>query len=435
MGLIKHFFCLNSRGNPIVVRGFLTESSHAVVEAFFNRVVASPPPEPVFRLDGMNFAFIRQSQIYFVLASEDSMSPMILLELLSRLCNVFSDYASRCTEVVLQRNLSLVYEIVDEVLSFGCPQATDSWNLLHLVHNTIQLETTILEDINVLDILSPVHYDRPLAVSVSDRAKAANDVYVVHREIIELSLDRNNQALHGCITGQVTCKSYLQGLASVMLRFDPQMYFTTRSMQQTLELGYDDIVFAPFVQAHSFDADRSISFAPPQGLTTLLSYRTIRPIVPPFTITPEFENKQVKVIVVRVSVQSAFRAELSAQSFELRFQCPVETSNASCELPPSVQDKQKGEYDAKTRQVVWKVDKFPGLSEFSARFRFIFDNGIPGAAETLLGPVSVGFVLPEVLPSGASLKSLDVSTSGSSAPPKSWVKAESVATCYTFNLI
>jgi AP-4 complex subunit mu-1 len=361
------------------------------------------------------------------------MSPGILLELLSKLCSVIADYAGRCTEVVLQRNLGLIYEIVDEVLSFGCPQATDASNLLHLVHNTVAEKTSLLQDIDILDILTAVQYDRPLAAP--DRAKSANDVYVVLREHVELTLDRNNQPLRVCITGECSCKSFLQGLPSVMLQLDPQMCFGSRGMQQNLDLRYDDIVFAPFIQAHSFDSDRSMAFAPPQGLSALFTYRTVRPIVPPFTITPSFENKQVKVVVVRISVQSTFPAEIIAKEFEIRFQAPVETSNASCELPPSVHEKQKGEYDLKTRQVIWKVSSFPGLNEFSARFRFIFDNGIPGAAETLLGPLSLSYRLPETLPSGASIKNINVSTAGSSTPPKRWLKTESVARCYTFNFI
>jgi hypothetical protein len=213
------------------------------------------------------------------------------------------------------------------------------------------------------------------------------------------------------------------------------MYFATRGTPQNLELKYDDIVFAPFVQAHSFDSDRSIAFSPPQGLSTLFSYRTTRPIKAPFVVVPYFENTQTKVVVVRVSVQSTFAAEFAASPFELRFQAPVETSNASCELPSSVLDKQSGEYDIRARQVVWKVSKFPGLSEFSARFRFIFDHGIPTSAETLLGPLAIQFHLPELLPSSANIKNITVSTAGSATPPKRWMKYETTAGCYTFNLI
>jgi hypothetical protein len=95
-------------------------------------------------------------------------------------------------------------------------------------------------------------------------------------------------------------------------------------------------------------------------------------------IVAHFENKQTKVIVVRVSVQSTYAPDAAATGFELRFQAPIETSNASCELLPSVTDNQSGDYDVKNGQVVWKMSNFPGLGEFSARFKLMKDPS-PGS--------------------------------------------------------
>jgi hypothetical protein len=213
------------------------------------------------------------------------------------------------------------------------------------------------------------------------------------------------------------------------------MTFATRGTPQGTGLSYDDVVFAPFVQSHSFDADRAVSFAPPNGAATVFSYRTSRQVHPPFTIVPVLENEQTKVAVVRISVQATYPADQAASAFELRFQCPVEISSASCELPASVAESQDGEYDAGLRQVVWRIKRFNGLSEFSARFRFIFDSGIPTSAETLLGPLSIKFVLPDMLLSGAKVTNIVVSTAGAQKPPQRWIKLETVAQCYTFNFI
>lgn len=436
MGLIKYFFVINSRGSPVAIRGFLTEPTQSIIETFYQRMIDDPPPPPVFRLDGFNFAYIMYSQLYFCLVTEESMAPSVLLELLGRITSVISDYCGRCTELVMQKNLGLIYEIVDEVLSFGCPQATDSSNLLHLVHNTVNFDKDLLQ--SIINIFSSADYDRPLALKIDERSNHANEIFLILNEKLELLLDLNNQPLRSNITGVMTVKSYLQGQPSVMVQLDPQMFVTTRAMQQNLSLKYDDVVFAPFVQTQSFDSDRSITFSPPEGLTTILSYRTTRPFQPPFTITPNFENIQKKVIVVRVSLQSNFPAENIADDVKIKFQCPIGISSASCELPPSVASTQSGEYDNKTRQVIWRIKKFSGLAEFSSRFRFIFDNGIECGTEevhTLLGPISMEFNLLGHLPSGISLKNYIVSTSGSSTPPKRWVKEIATGECYTFNFI
>ncbi|KAH0792428.1 Adaptor complexes medium subunit family protein [Histomonas meleagridis] len=436
MGLIKYFFCINSRGNPIVIRAFLTEPVHSVVETFYAKIASTNPPPAVFRCDNMNFAYICEAQLYFVIVTEESMSPSLLLELLSRIVSVISDYAGRCTELIMQQNLGLVYEIVDEVLSFGCPQATDSSNLLHLVHNTVKYDKGLnLGGVVLLGPFDNQDFDRPLALSVDQRSLSTNEVFFILDERIEAQLTVDNNIIRSTITGVGTIKSFLQGQPSILIQFDPQMTVATRSIPQNLLLKYDDIVFAPFVQSQSFDSDRSISFAPPEGTSNIFRYRTTRSFQTPFTITPVFENKQTKAVVLRLSIRSHYDPDDIPPEVKVVFQCPVEISNASCELPPVVESTQSSEYNPKTRQVTWTIQKFPGLQEFSGRFRFIFDNGIPCAAENILGPISLQFSRTGKLPSGLTIKNYVVSTSGSSTPPKRWIKEISTATCMTFNFI
>lgn len=435
MGIIKYFFIINSRGSPIVVRAFLTEPNQDVVETFYNAVTQERPPPPVFRSDNYNFLYILKSQLYFVIVTEEVMSPSELLELLARLYSVISDYAGRCTELIMQQNLALTYEIVDEVLSFGCPQATDSSNLLHLVHNVVNYEPSLLKNIDFLNVFSGAEYDRPLAITPDQRAKSPNEVFFIMNERVEMALTASNQAIRTTITGVGIIKSYLDGLPSILIQLDPQMAVRTRSMQQNLQFTYDDIIFAPFVQTQSFDGDRSITFAPPQGESMIFSYRCTRPVNPLFTITPVFENKQAKVVVVRVSIQANYPVEEYANDVKVIFQCPVEISNASCELPQSVSDSQASEFNIKDRQVTWTIKKFTGLQEFSGRFRFIFDNGIPCAAENLLGPISIKFTHIGHLISGMTVKNYVVSTNGSQSQPKRWLKETTTADCYTFNFI
>ncbi|OHT08875.1 Adaptor complexes medium subunit family protein [Tritrichomonas foetus] len=435
MGIIKYFFALNNRGSPIVVRAFLAEPNQDIVESFYNAVIQDTPPPPVFRLDNFNFTYIQKSGLYFVIVTEECMAPSLLLELLYRVVSVISDYAGRCTELAMQQNLALIYEIVDEVLSFGCPQATDSSNLLHLVHNTVNYEASILRGIDVLNVFTGAEYDRPLAVTPEQRSKSQNEVFFILNERVEMVLTAQNQSIRTTITGVGTVKSYLDGQPSILIQLDPQMAVATRSMPQNLALRYDDIVFAPFVQTQSFDGDRSVTFSPPQGESQIFEYRCSRPVNPLFTLTPVFENVQNKVVVVRVSIQASFPVEEYATDVKIIFQCPVEISNASCELPNSVLDSQNSEFNNKTRQVTWTIKKFTGLQEFSGRFRFIFDHGIPCKPENILGPISLQFTHIGHLISGMTIKNYVVSTNGSQQQPKRWLKETTTASCYTFNFV
>jgi AP-4 complex subunit mu-1 len=407
----------------------------SVVDTFYQRISEFPPPPPVFRIEALTYAYVLCNSLYFVVATTESMSPTLLVLLLRRITTVLSDYMGRCTEVTMQKNLALVYEVVDEVLSFGCPQATDSQTLLHLVHNEVPYEQNFLTEFIQTEIFPGEGFDRPLALSTTQRSKTNNEVFLIINEKISMTISLQNQVLQTLISGLCSCKSFLQGVPSCSLQIDPQCFFMSRQMPHDLMLKYDDITFSPFVQTTSFDSDRSISFVPPEGTSLIFTYRTQRDIQPPFLIQAFFENTQAKVVVVRISVQSTFPVDSNASDVCIHFQCPIETSNASCELPSTVLDNQSSDYDSKNRQVNWRIKKFGGLTEFSARFRFIFDNGIPAAAESLLGPISLDFTLIGSLPSGLNIKNFLVSTQGTSNTPHRWYKETANAGSYTFNFI
>jgi AP-4 complex subunit mu-1 len=363
------------------------------------------------------------------------MSPTMLVLLLRRITTVLSDYMGRCTEVTMQKNLALVYEVVDEVLSFGCPQATDSQTLLHLVHNEVEYEQNFLTEFIQTEIFPGEGFDRPLALATTERTKTNNEIFLIINEKLSMTMTTTNQIIQSTISGLCQLKSFLQGVPSCSLQLDPQCFFVSRNMPKDLMLRYDDITFAPFAVTTSFDSDRSISFTPPEGTSLLFTYRTARDITPPFTINTCFENIQAKVVVCRVSLQSTYPVDNNAGNVTVHFQCPVETSNATCELAPSVKDTQVSSYDAKNRQVNWVIKKLGGMTEVSARFRFIFDNGIPGAAESLLGPISLDFNYAGSLPSGMSVKNFIVSTQGTSNSPHRWYKETASAGSYTWNFI
>jgi hypothetical protein len=392
-----------------------------------------PPPPPVFRIDSLTYAYVMYNQLYFVVATTDSMSPTMLILLLRRITIVLSDYIGRCSEVLMQQHLALVYEVVDEAISFGCPQTTDSQTLLHLIHNEVKYEQNFLTEFIQTELSPGEGFNRPLATS--DRSKTNNEIFLILNEKISLTMTATNHLINSTISGVGQIKSFLQGVPTCSLQLDPQCYFASRNMQKDLMLKYDDITFAPFVTTTSFDSDRSIVFTPPEGTSLLFMYRTSRDITPPFTIQTVFENVQSKVVVCRVSIQSTYPVERSALDVIVHFQCPAEISNASCEIAPSVKDVQSSSYDSKSRQVNWVINKLDGMTEVSARFRFIFDNGIPAAAESLLGPISLDFDYTGPLPSGLSIKNFLVSTQGTSNEPHRWCKETAMAGSYTWNFV
>ena len=439
MGQVKHFFILNSRGNPLVTRAFEDEPSHKLIEVFFQQAAGDIRVPPVFIHDGVTFISVLYEKLFFVFATEDDMCPTLLLELLNRIATTMADYMGSCSEVTITKNLALAMEIVDEIMCFGTPQHTDSSHLLHLVHNTISTNTTlatqIADKITGRDIDPNVSFGRPLALSLDKRSTYPNEIFVLIKEKLNFACGPQQQLYRSSVIGSIMSKSYLQGSPSCTLMLDQQITVASRSMHRNAMLAYDDIIFSPFVTSTSFDADRTISFVPPDGLAPLCNYRTTRSYNPPFLVTPFFEIRQQKVCTIRVAVQSTYLPEMVANEVLVRFQYPPEASNASVEIPDSVKGSQMSIIHERQRQAVWIIHDFHGKTEFSARFRFIFDDGIPAAPEAVLGPILMDFEVTDLTPSGMNVRGFVVSTQGTSNPPQKWFKFTAVSGNYSISLI
>jgi hypothetical protein len=362
------------------------------------------------------------------------MSPNLLLEILDRIPMIITDYAGSCSEIAIQANIALAYELVDEIVSFGCPQATDSGNLLHLIHNQIEQHFDILQYFRLFPGPTDEQYGRPLSLDIDKRTAVKNEIFFKIEERLSMTIAPTQQIMMCNTAGTIKTKSYLLGTPSATIWFDQQTTFRSRPQPKDLPLWYDDVIFNPTVSMSSFDSDRTINFSPVAGETLLMSYRTTRAAVPPLMVNIVFENKQAKVVVVRVSIVCQVPPEATMRDILVSFQAPKEISNGTCEIPPSLRSWQHTNFDRVNRQITWKVPEMKGQTEFSARFRFIFDEGIPATPESLLGPISAQFRIPDCNASGLQFKDLVISNTGSHTPQK-WVKQTVFSGDYVFNLI
>jgi len=67
-------------------------------------------------VDGINYLFIKKTNLFFVATTKFNVSPSFTLELLDRLAKVFKDYCGVLSEEALRKNFVLIYELLDEML-------------------------------------------------------------------------------------------------------------------------------------------------------------------------------------------------------------------------------------------------------------------------------------------------------------------------------
>ena len=67
-------------------------------------------------MDNVHFAYVRTQGLYFVCTTKFNVSPLLTVELLTRISRVIKDYCGILSEESLRLNFSLVYELMDEVV-------------------------------------------------------------------------------------------------------------------------------------------------------------------------------------------------------------------------------------------------------------------------------------------------------------------------------
>ena len=79
--------------------------------------------------------------IYFVACVSQEVSPLIVIEFLHRVVDIFHDYFGDCNESLIKENYVIVYELLDEMLDNGYPLATESNILKELIKPPTILRT------------------------------------------------------------------------------------------------------------------------------------------------------------------------------------------------------------------------------------------------------------------------------------------------------
>lgn len=87
-------FITDLKGKVIISRNYRGDVAMTIVERFTKLVIEADEStvKPVFCEDGINFAWIRFNNLYFVSVTQRNGNAMMLLSYLYKLANVLKDY-------------------------------------------------------------------------------------------------------------------------------------------------------------------------------------------------------------------------------------------------------------------------------------------------------------------------------------------------------
>ncbi len=181
--------------------------------------------------------------------------------------------------------------------------------------------------------------------------------------------------LRADVDGHIQMRAYLSGTPECKFGLNDKLVIdkSERGASDAVEL--DDCRFHQCVRLNDFDADRSISFVPPDGEFELMRYvyrffaiqrsnlvhryRATSNVKLPLRIIPTVTEIGTTRVSYDVTVKTNFNNKLSATNIVLRIPTPLNTVNVECSVANG-----KAKYVPAENVVIWKYVSSPlfGLS-------------------------------------------------------------------------
>ena len=212
---------------------------------------------------------IYRQDIYLIAASTGEIPPLLAIEFLHRVFEIFEEYFGNVEELTIKDNFAMVYQLLEEMMDFGYPLTTEPNALKDMIRpaSVISRLLTSVEGItgntdirsNISDVLPDGTLSnmpwRKTGVKYSQ-----NEIYLDIIEEIDSIIDKHGFVVSSDVFGYILANSRLSGVPDLSLTFsDPSVI--------------DDCSFHPCVRYNRFERDKIVSFVPPDGTFELMRYK------------------------------------------------------------------------------------------------------------------------------------------------------------------
>eukprot|EP00928_Gymnodinium_smaydae_P028639 TRINITY_DN21792_c0_g4_i1.p1 TRINITY_DN21792_c0_g4~~TRINITY_DN21792_c0_g4_i1.p1 ORF type:complete len:442 (-),score=105.82 TRINITY_DN21792_c0_g4_i1:157-1482(-) len=437
--MISQFYVLSLRGDTIITRDFRGDVAKGTAEIFFRKVKFwQGDAPPIFNLDGVSYIFVKKNGLHFVATTGQNVSPVAVVELLSKMAKVFKDFCGVLNEESIRKNFVLVYELLDEMVDFGYPQTTNTEHLKSCIHNEAavveQAKTGLsLPQWNPKTVPSnAVH--RPVGATQNDNSRnKKNEIFVDILERITVLMSANGFVVNSAIDGSIQMKSYLMGNPELKLALNEDITVKNQNLGG-LHGGYgavtlDDCNFHECVNLDEFSDLRQLSFYPPDGEFAVMNYRITGDFRVPFRIFPFVEQQTPHKLEIVIKVRADIPEQNYGGNVQISCMLPKSTASVSNELGAGVSG-QSAEYLASEHRLVWTIKKFQGGSEAQIRSRVTIASGASQNAKKEVGPVSLNFEIPMHNVSNLQVRYLRIAERHKSYNPCRWVRYVTQSSSY-----
>ena len=409
---------MNNRGEVIVNRVYRDDVTSETTQDFRMEVIARKETggrAPVIQIGKHSYLYIRHNNLFFVCVTRSNINPALGFSFLYAMLNVFKTYfKGEVDEENIRNNFTVIYELLDETMDFGYPQ-NSSVDVLQLYIKTAgdrALQGEQKQDNSQItsQITGAVDWRLP------DLKYKKNEVFIDVLEQVNLLMSSDGEILRNDVTGVVALKTYLTGMPECKFGINDKILVDAKKSGNqknapspnkkragnVKSVEIEDITFHRCVKLTKFDADRTITFVPPDGEFELMKYRITDHVKLPFKIVPIVEERGDTRCIFNIKAISNFSATMYAQNVVIKIPCPKNTARCKCRAKEG-----RARYEPEHHAIVWRIKRFSGGKEIGLFAEAELAVSTSGKAWSR-PPITMEFSCPRFAASGMIVRFLKV---------------------------
>lgn len=387
----------------MISRQYRDDVSRVAADSFRLQVIAAKEASshaPIRRIENCSFIYTRHLNMYFVALTKSNVNPALVFEFLFQKIRVLKAYlGDDFDENSMRNNMTLIYELMDETMDFGYPQNC-AVDVLQMYIN--------LANVKPQDEPEPEQLTKQITGAIDWRREGIrhkkNEVYIDVLESVNLMISTSGAILRNEVTGRVQMNTKLTGMPECKFGLNDKLVIEKESAEGRKKPGVeiDDCVFHRCVRLGKFDADRTITFIPPDGEFELMRYRVNDNVNLPFRLIPAVQEEGQSKCSINVKMIANFSDKLFATHVVVKIPVPKNTSKAKIKATFG-----RAKYEPEQNAIVWRIKRFPGKTtcQLSSDMELV-RTVRPKAWER--PPINVDFQVPMFTASGVHVRFLRV---------------------------
>ena len=432
---ISQFFILSKRGDSIIYRDYRFDIKKCN-EIFFRKVNLYSEEEvpPIFNEEGINFIYIKNPDLYFVISSLNNSSPHYFIEILDKIIKIIKDHCGEITEESIKKNFILIYEIIDEIIDFGFPQLSSTEQVKNFIFTEPKINYNNINSIKeMINKNIKSNENTKKSILITNDAKSKNEIYVDIIEKVTCLFNKNGNIVNNEVSGAIKIKSYLKNNPELKIVLSDNIIFGKKNLYNSQRLNINDYNYCKGIKNKDFEKLNTLYIIPPEGEFILMNYYYNNYFNPPFkifSIVEEFDYK----IELKLTIEANFSNKINAGNIIIKFNIPKETQNVYFELPNKNKKNQNADYIKNQQLCIWKIPKMIGGSDYSLDVKIILQINKPNLLRKELGPITMNFEIPNFNISKLQIKELKVLSNDNKYNAFRWVRIFTQAFSYVFRI-